>query len=579
MTFNLVDEPWVAVLDEGGKTSEVSLREVFHQAEEIRALAGELPTQSFAILRVLLAVLHRACRGPHSFDEWEDIRSDWAGVVEEIDEYLDIWHHRFWMRHPVEPFMQVPDLRTAKDEIFDLSRLICDGPGASTFLSTRLGAGLESLSWAEAARWLIHCQAYDISGIHSGAVGDARVKGGKGYGIGTGWAGQIGGINLVGRNLQETLLSNLIVPATVGLDGVAEDSDADEPVWERPSLTASPEYPGDKQGKKYRQPKGQVDLYTWPSRRIRLFDDEEHSRVTGVLNCQGDRATPQNRHVVEPMTGWRYSEPQTKALGYDTYMPRKHDPTRALWRGLPALLPSVDQHSPGRSGPARTLAPAVLRWIGVVQRRPEGETGGSPLIELQAVGMEYGTQDAVYSDLVAETIKLPAILFTQGYENAARTVMDMIALAEDIARKLGDLARNIAFASGEDTAADHARDVGLEKAYAAFEPVFREWVVTLAADADLREREIAWKTTLNEVGSMVAQRILDDATPVAYVGRQVKTSMMNRYLDAGLAEAWFRSGLRKALPEAYRTDDDGASTEATSVGADEATSREGETHG
>ena len=59
--------------------------------------------------------------------------------------------------------------------------------------------GLERISWAEAARWLVHVHAFDPSGIRSGAVGDPSVKGGKGYPIGPGWTGQVGVVIVEGQ--------------------------------------------------------------------------------------------------------------------------------------------------------------------------------------------------------------------------------------------------------------------------------------------------------------------------------------------------------------------------------------------
>ncbi|NYN06610.1 type I-E CRISPR-associated protein Cse1/CasA, partial [Salmonella enterica subsp. enterica serovar Typhimurium] len=68
--------------------------------------------------------------------------------------------------------------------------------------------GRSKLSFAEAARWLVHTQAYDYSGIKPGVEGDPRVKGGKGYPIGTGWSGMTGGTVIRGTTLLETLLLN-----------------------------------------------------------------------------------------------------------------------------------------------------------------------------------------------------------------------------------------------------------------------------------------------------------------------------------------------------------------------------------
>ena len=57
--FNLITEPWIRVRD-GEGVRDVSLRECFAEAHVIRALAGEVATQDAAILRLLLAILHRS---------------------------------------------------------------------------------------------------------------------------------------------------------------------------------------------------------------------------------------------------------------------------------------------------------------------------------------------------------------------------------------------------------------------------------------------------------------------------------------------------------------------------------------
>lgn len=57
--FNLLEEPWIPVMaDDMGSTEEVSLIELFLNAHKYKQLAGEMQMQNFAILRLLLAVLH-----------------------------------------------------------------------------------------------------------------------------------------------------------------------------------------------------------------------------------------------------------------------------------------------------------------------------------------------------------------------------------------------------------------------------------------------------------------------------------------------------------------------------------------
>ncbi|KAB1160095.1 type I-E CRISPR-associated protein Cse1/CasA, partial [Micromonospora sp. AMSO12t] len=174
--FSLVDEAWIPVLDAEGQRRDVSLLGLFEQAGDVRMIACELPTQTFAILRLALAILHRTTGGPPGEAAWRALWRDRRLPVADIAEYLGVFRDRFDLLHPERPFYQVADLRAAKNNTYGLERLIADVPNGMPFLTTRAGQGMESISLAEAARWVVHCQAYDPSGIKTGAVGDLRVK-------------------------------------------------------------------------------------------------------------------------------------------------------------------------------------------------------------------------------------------------------------------------------------------------------------------------------------------------------------------------------------------------------------------
>ena len=55
--YNLLDEKWISVLADNGEKM-VSLTELFEQAHELIGLAGDMKMQDFAVMRILLAVLH-----------------------------------------------------------------------------------------------------------------------------------------------------------------------------------------------------------------------------------------------------------------------------------------------------------------------------------------------------------------------------------------------------------------------------------------------------------------------------------------------------------------------------------------
>ena len=119
VSFNLIDEPWILVRDTEGEMREVSLMELFEQAPRIRRLANDLPTQDFAILRVLLAILQRSISP--TLDDDDDPAEVWGRLwaapelpIAAIREYLDKWHGRFDLFDEEKPFMQVAGLRTER---------------------------------------------------------------------------------------------------------------------------------------------------------------------------------------------------------------------------------------------------------------------------------------------------------------------------------------------------------------------------------------------------------------------------------------------------------------------------------
>lgn len=81
--FNLLDEPWIRVIDGDCNVHEVSLVGLFEQTHNYKDLCGELPTQDFAMLRLLLAVLHTVFS---RYDEDGDERPP-----EDSDEALERW--------------------------------------------------------------------------------------------------------------------------------------------------------------------------------------------------------------------------------------------------------------------------------------------------------------------------------------------------------------------------------------------------------------------------------------------------------------------------------------------------------
>jgi CRISPR system Cascade subunit CasA len=526
----LTEENWIPVLDAAGRCREVSLRGLFEQAGEIRMIACELSSQTFAILRLALAILHRATGGPPGEASWQALWRDERLPISDLADYLDAFRDRFDLLHPRHPFYQVADLRAEKENTYGLERLIADVPNGMPFLTTRAGSGMDSISPAEAARWLVHCQAYDPAGIKTGAVGDPRVKNGKGYSIGVGTLGNLGGVYLEGVTLRETLLLNL-VPIAPNWQRADE---RDLPVWEREPQTAAEE-PDATRG-----PYGMLSLYTWQSRRIRLFGDADG--ITGAMIAIGDRLDWQDRHLLEPMSVWGRSAPREREQKRTPiYLPRPHDHTRALWRGLQTLLPPPVAST---GEPAQRLSATVLQWLARLTR--DGVVGRDFQVRPRAVSVAYGTQQAVTDEVFSDTLTMNVLLLVE--DSPLRTAaVDAAADADTAVQALRRLATNLVRAAGGSDDSGDA-DRAAEQAYAALDQVFRDWLARLGPDSEPAAERTTWQNAVRRVVTAIGRELVEAAGPAAWVGR-TRTDRNGReiHYSSFEAEAWFRRDLAKAL--------------------------------
>ncbi|MBR3328592.1 MAG: type I-E CRISPR-associated protein Cse1/CasA [Atopobiaceae bacterium] len=551
-TFNLVDEPWICAITTTGQMVELSLRELFTNATQLKALANDLPTQDFAILRMLVAIVQRATiellyESEYPSQAWGDLWNGETLPLSEINEYLDLWRGRFNLLDEKQPFMQVAGMHATNGKVKDIRSLLGISENKPQLFPMRTLSGMESLSHAEAARWLLHIHAFDAAGIKSGVVGDANAKNGKSASTGLpGWAGGLGGVYLEGDTLAETLLLNLC-PCADCRDNRDEFANLDDdlPVWERKPLT-----PGDEQ----RSPTGYADLYTWQSRRVLLKSHD--GRIVGAVLTNGNKLAYQNQRAFEPMTAWRRSQAQEKKLKITpVYLPYQHQSGKSFWRGLTVVLPerslsATDSYS----------APGIVYWAGFLASTNGGcQLSKSYPIRLHATGFVYGTQNAVITDMIDDTLTLSAVLLSPEGADAADLAKRCMKDADSAVREFGSLAVNIKLASGLDhQLASAAREKAQAEAYYELDEPFRAWLYTLSSQLDkpLLRYEIAWHDTARSILLRLSRQLMDEADDKAIQGRKVKQGGREQWMSAGRAESLFLYGLGHALPRKQIDDTD-----------------------
>lgn len=536
-SFNLIDEAWIPVQRLDGSLDELSIRSVFAQAHSIRGMSNEIPTLDFAILRVLLAILRQAVGAVEEpLEEWKSLWDQESFSAATINAYLDSEqiYGRFDLLDGQAPFMQAPTLETTKNVYDSPGRLIPDIPAGHQHFTTRAGAGITTLTFAEAARWLIHLQAYDYSGIKPGALGDDRVKGGKGYPIGTGWAGRLGGFYAVGANFFETLMLNVSFPE------IGTEEDQDTAVWERdvPSAAATrgadiipPKGPSVPQF-----PVGDSDIFTWPARRVRLLHDE--TSITAALVTNGDRLLPQNSHVFEPMSLWRDSLPQAKKLGVPVYMPREHDPSRAAWRGLSAIL--GDKSVEPAEG-KRHETPKVLRQI--EQLIHNGYISDDYSFSMALVGFRYGPQESSFDAQYDDSLTFFASLLSTGAEAHRQEVLAAARHTDYAVKDLGELAKKILIAGGNDRPVDPT--AVLTTAYFDFDNEFRNWLAKISEGSNIADIRADWSRRAHKLLSKHADRLMAQASERSLLGLKNKDG---HWTTAHTARSTFDFALRRHFP-------------------------------
>lgn len=470
----------------------------------IRDLSVEVPTQYPALIRFLLAVLHRALgmRAGNQHESQPRIKGDWEYLyslgrfpAEPINDYLTTWRDRFDLFHPKHPFFQVGSLTSSSGERKPAGLLIpyaASGNNVPIFSQSAERQSVE-LSPPEAARWLLHVHCWDTAGIKTGAHGDPQAKQGKTTGNRTGLLGSLGVLIPTGTTLWETLMYNLLV-----LNDDISPRD-DTPTWERDPLTTAWQS---------RLPHGVLDLYGWPGRRVRIFPDrcQSGTAVRQVLVCAGDRLKDESTlDSLEPHTAWYAMDDVASSA---RYRPSRHRPGQQLWRGLGGILGRRFEKG---DGGRHSMAPHVLTHLRSV-RLPKDK-----VVQLRAYGVVYGIQSSVIDETYTDVLPLPvALLRPAGREGLDAMAVQCVEDSSRVAHALGQLAAETVLCSGGDEDAQLARrNSAQNRLYLVLDQPFRDWIAKLRDEESVDAYRAEWHDRVRVEAQRLAKSIVNDAPPTA----------------------------------------------------------------
>lgn len=531
--FDLVDQPWIPVLDQD-RVREVSLREALVNAQEFRGLDTAEPLEAVAMLRqALLPVLFDACGLPRSEREWGERWAAGSLDAARIDEYLDRHRDRFDLFHPVAPFAQVAGLEASTGEVKPISALalaMASGNNVPLFASS-IANDPPSLSCPEVTRTLLAAHCFDTAGVKSAAVGDSLGKKGKSW-PGLAPLGNLGVVIPTGRNLAQTLLLNTpIVPQGLRVD--------DLPQWRQPPHSAKWTTRG---------ALGLMDLMTFQARRIRLMPDVWRAvqaigtpmdsaptkvTVSWAVLCAGDRLSPLPEY--EPHTQWKEVD-KTDADG-PARRPVLLQSGRAAWRGLAPLLAST----PTADGVQTSLLLAQAHDLQAM-----GFIDANVQLEVQTTGVAYGAKSAVIENVISDAVPLPVAALRADSE-VRGLVLEVVDQSERLRKAANDLDDTLRRASGGAPIPwDKSQRLG-DVLIGRLGGLAHRLLLGLQRSPDLvDEAETAWLRAARSTAFEVAELGISATPSMAFLGRPGRNA---KYPDrASDAEARFRATVNKILP-------------------------------
>lgn len=568
--YNLLDESWIPVLrNDTGAVENVSLLTFFEHAQEYRALAGEMETQNFAVLRVLLAVLitvfTRVDQDGEPY-EWLEIDATngkkliveepvdemdaddyldaldetWKAVWNEhrfpaiVNEYLEAWRDRFYLLDNTYPFFQV-----TKKELIDrlpsgkgasavnaknfsgkqMNRLISESNHKEALFAPFVGKHKNCMTVAELIRWLITLQGYVGIADKIKFPVNGKVTNSKG------WLYDIGGIYMAGDDLFETLWINTLLH---------------HPADERYSL--SPQTPcwEDTPAKRLEMIlKGNIQtnlasLYTAWGRAIYIPTEWTEEQEVSIGAVKVPEINHEN-NFLEPMTVWSFN---TKGKHINKFIPRTHRPEQSLWRSFGLLIPDENNVEAKR--------PIIIDYYHEIKSFLNNR-----MVELHAVSMLSDGDEKSWLpiDEVTDILSFHEIIVTDidgdGWGIRVRnTAEDTKAIIEQTYRPFLKKTAKIREIDRSDFVENQISEL-----YGIIDIPFRDWLCSIYPNDNKDSKVRIWKLELRHIILDAASSIMAHLSARDYLTRDKEKKNRENII---VAYKIFKYELNKKIPPEIR---------------------------
>lgn len=535
--YNLLDEKWIQVASKD-TVEKVSIKELFAGAAKYKELAGDMKTQDFAVMRVMLAILHTVFSrfdskgNPYEFFEVDEESFLQTGELEEYDlydyedalyqtwidiwnakefpkvvyEYLEKWGERFFLYDDKYPFFQVTKEVIEKDaagggEFYgkNINRLISESNNKQAYFSPKDESYKEYIDDDELARWLITLQGY-IGTSDKKKVGSAKT-------YSKGWLYDLGGVYLQGNNVFETLMLNFVIAYNENNNLLK----IQKPCWEAETIEKNIELYF------HNGIDNIASLYTAWCREIfidpnRTKEDKFACFIAKLPEIEHSDA------FLEPMTVWRYNKDGEYK---DKYRPRKHDANKSMWRNF-GLLTGVGEG---------TRKPGVIEWLNKLCDISESEELGlyKENIKLCAVSMidDGNSLSWVPIDEVKDTLNLKERVLVDTEDSGwiiriNKTISDTKKTIKSVLEKFIKDLLEIRNMEKSDVSKYY-----VEQFYFRIDLSFRNWIESIDIDNDKDTKEIEWRNILKKSMKEYVDELVSNAGLRDYKGIETSTGVKN----------------------------------------------------
>lgn len=560
LSFNLVTDPWIKVISKNDyDEKEISLTELFQNAEDYYQLSGESKSQDLAILRFLLSILITVYTRFDAYDEqyeWLKLDNKWriAKIDDDIDnlnkkllktwkqlykqqsftdkvvEYLNKYKNKFDLFGDA-PFYQVN--REVYDQNVDVKKQVAKGKGTVTvkqinrrisesnntpsIFSPKSDDEKNKTNFAELTRWLIAYQNF------SGVTDKTKVISKEKFSVSKGWLYSVSPVFFKGNDLFETLMFNLTLTSNKDEDTKVLKQ---KPVWEYDDIN---QYIQRRLTTNF--PNNLAELYTLWSRMLHIewYKDKPTIFTAGLPKVNSDGI------FLEPMTTWRKDKkglesPATK---------NRNNLNIAMWRNFGQYVPVTSEET--KNNNVRT--PGVVDWLlNLKNKKVIPKHRSMNLVSVAMISDGNATSQSPYAEVVDNMQAEAGVLFDDDPEFARRwpsriesTVIDTQKIATYFywfAKEFSEL-RGIKDNSWANKATS--------RFYDQLNIPFYSWLSNLTSNDNHETKVEEWRKILNQIVTQQAKEIFALSASEEIIGRD-KQNIFTIYNKLGRnIHAYFKS--------------------------------------